>query len=261
MLVVILLGIIQGLTEFLPVSSSGHLVLVQAWLKPPIDDVLFDLVLHLGTLFPVLYVYRADILAMLRAPLAERGPLAERPSTRLILLLGVSTFATAAIGLPFKHSLEEMFKTGSTLPLEFAFSGVVLFLTRYAASGTTDERTMPWWHAVIIGLAQGLAIIPAVSRSGMTIAAALFLGHNREFAAKFSFLLSIAAILGAFVLEAGDADWSNIPAAPLFAGWLASLISGYIALVLLVRIVKRGDFSRFCWWMFLMAIVSAVVAR
>lgn len=259
MLAVVLLGIIQGLTEFLPVSSSGHLVLVQAWLKPPIDELLFDLVLHLGTLFPVLYVYRTDILAMLRAPLAERGPLTERPATRMVLLLGVATFATAAVGLPFKDSFEAMFESGKTLPFEFALTGVVLFLTRYTASGVTDERTMPWWHAVVIGLAQGMAIAPAISRSGMTIAAALFLGHNREFAARYSFLLSIASILGAFVLQADEADWSVIPVAPLAVGFLAALVSGYLALVVLVRIVKQGDFSRFCWWVWAMAIVSAFV--
>lgn len=268
----LLLGIIQGLTEFLPVSSSGHLVLFGKIFPVVGDQVLFDLVVHLGTLVPVLFVYREDILAMLRAPFQERGPLSERPNTRLALLVILGTVPTGIIGVAFKDAFEVLFSGVGTLGITFALTGLLLLSTRLtlapAAPGqgafsslrtrlssraATTALTLAPWQALVIGVAQGLAITPGISRSGTTIAVALFLGLERELAARFSFLLAIPAICGAFVLTAKDAQVASLDFGVLGVGFVASMLSGYGALVLLVKLVKRGDFAWFAPYLFALA--------
>jgi undecaprenyl-diphosphatase len=260
LLAALLLGVLQGLTEFLPVSSSGHLVLFQQWLHVPGDEVLFDLVCHLGTLAPVVFFYRRSLLDMLRAPFVEKGPLSERPSTRLILLLGLATVPTGLIGVLFKDFFEQLFATPGVLAITFAITGTLLFASRYARQGSIDPQTMLWWQALALGVAQGMAITPGISRSGTTIAVALFLGLSREYAARFSFLMSIPAILGAFVLKSREADLAQLDFGILGVGAIASLISGYFALVLLVKLVKSGDFSKFSFYAWGMALFAGAGA-
>ncbi|MCB9746687.1 MAG: undecaprenyl-diphosphate phosphatase [Alphaproteobacteria bacterium] len=260
MLEAILLGILQGLTEFLPVSSSGHLVFFQHLLEVPGDKLLFDLVLHLGTLAPVIFVYRADLLRMITAPIQESGPLTERPGTRLMALIVLASVPTALIGLGLEDWFEKMFSEPASLTLTFTITGVLLMLTRYAKLGDIDENSMLWWQALVIGVAQGLAIAPGISRSGTTIAVALFLGMKREYAARFSFLMSIPAIGGAFLLKAKDASFAQLDAGLLVAGALSALIAGYLALLLLIKLVKAGDFSKFAWYVWAMAIAAGVGA-
>jgi len=200
---------------------------------------------------------------MLTAPLKERGPLSERPGTRLMLLIGVGSVPTAIIGLVFQDFFESLFSTPATLAVTFAITGLLLHATRWAPVGMLNEKTAHWGMALAIGTVQGLAIAPGISRSGSTIAIALFLGLNREYAARYSFLLSIPAICGAFVLKATDVDWAQIQFAPLIAGGLAASISGYIALVWLLKLVQTGDFSKFrwyCWAMATFALAYALVA-
>jgi len=249
----IVLGIVQGLTEFLPVSSSGHLVMYQQFLPPPEMELLFDLVLHLGTLLPITWLYRADLARMLTAPFQERGALSERPGTRLVLLIGVGSVPTAAIGLIFQDFFESLFSTPATLAVTFAITGLLLHATRYAPQGDSNEQDMSFRVALLIGIIQGLAIAPGISRSGSTIALALFLGLSREYSARYSFLLSIPAICGAFVLKASDVNWSQVDLAPLLAGGLAAAITGYVALVWLLKLVQTGDFSKFRWYCWAMA--------
>jgi len=258
MLAALILGVLQGLTEFLPVSSSGHLVLFQEFLPAPGDEVLFDLVVHLGTLAPVLYFYRKSILDMLRAPFTEKGGLSERPNTRLILLVILATIPTGLIGVGLKDTLEGLFDQPSVLSITFAVTGCLLFATRWARPGERNAANMAWWMALLIGLAQGVAIAPGISRSGTTIAVALFLGLNREFAARFSFLLAIPAILGALLLKARDAAWDEVEALPLLLGAVAALVSGYVALVLLVKLVKEGGFDKFAFYVWLLAALCLV---
>lgn len=254
MFAALILGIVQGLTEFLPVSSSGHLVLFQEFLPVAGDEVLFDLVVHIGTLLPVVWFYRATLLEMLRAPFVEKGALSERPATRLILLVGLATLPTGVIGLGLKDVFESLFDSPQILAVTFAVTGCLLIATRFAKQGSTNAASMLYWQALLIGIAQGLAIAPGISRSGTTIAIALFLGMDREFAARFSFLLAIPAILGAFVLTAKDAVWAEVVFAPLAVGFVASMISGYGALVLLVKLVKDGNFDKFAWYVWALAI-------
>jgi len=255
-----LLGVVQGLTEFLPVSSSGHLVLAQEALKVEHQDITFELAVHLGTLLPIVIVYFSDLWQMTKAPFAERGPLSERPATRLLLLLIIGCIPTAAIGLGFQDFFESLFDSAGPLVISFAITGCLLYATRFAPKGNKEALGLSWQSALLIGIAQGMAITPGISRSGTTIAVALFLGTSRDFAARFSFLLSIPAILGAVLLQAKDLDGSaNLDWGALGIGALAAAITGYVALRLLIKLVRSGDFSKFAWYCWAMAGVSAWV--
>ena len=249
----ILLGVVQGLTEFLPVSSSGHLVLFQQVLgagQMGLDDhVAFDLVLHVGTLLPVVLVYREDI-AEVFSDLRGEGPLLQRPGLRLAAWVILGTIPTGLIGVLFKDVFEQLFTTTLSVGVAFAVTAALLYGTRFLPAGGRDVGAMTWKHALIIGFAQGLAITPGISRSGTTIAVALLLGLRRDLAARYSFLLSIPAILGAVVLKSRDLDLAMGHAVlPLVVGFCAAALSGWGALVLLLRLVRSGDFSRFSYYL------------
>ncbi|MDG1480969.1 MAG: undecaprenyl-diphosphate phosphatase [Myxococcota bacterium] len=252
----ILLGVVQGLTEFLPVSSSGHLVLFHSFLGASGDQVMFDLVLHVGTLLPVLVVYREDLLGIVRDVFAGEVPFLERRGVRLLLLMIVGTIPTGIIGLLLEDVFEQLFSNVLSVGIALGVTGFVLWSTRYASPGKQDERTMPVWKAIVIGLAQGAAITPGISRSGSTIAAALLLGLDRETAARYSFLLSIPAISGAFILKLGDVEGGDVSLLPLIVGFVAAAVSGYLALRFLIGLVRRGDFSRFSWYLWPLSAVT-----
>lgn len=243
-----ILGVVQGLTEFLPVSSSGHLVLFQSRLPVLGDPVAFDLVLHLGTLLPVLWIYRADLASMVHDAFQGEGPPSQRPGLRLLALMVLGSVPTAIIGLSLEDVFEHLFSTPVAVGVALLVTGALLFATRYAPKGTRGVRDMDWRHALAIGTIQGMAITPGISRSGSTIALALYMGIERETAARYSFLLSVPAIGGAFLLKLRDLDLSGAAGAPLLVGFTCAAVSGYVALRLLLRLVKTGDFSRFCWY-------------
>ena len=251
-----LLGVVQGLTEFLPVSSSGHLVLFQSWLPVVGDPIAFDLALHIGTLVPVVWVYRMDLLGILTDLSRGEGPLLQRQGVRLMLMLVAATIPTAVIGLSLEDVFARLFHSPSAVGVAFALTGTVLWLTKKAKTGEIQAHGLGWQRAVAVGLAQGLAITPGISRSGSTIAAGLFLGMGREAAARFSFLLSIPAILGAVVLKAGDLQLSEAAMQPLVVGIMTSAGSGYLALRVLIRLVRAGDFSRFAYYLWPLAIFA-----
>lgn len=255
-----LLGLVQGLTEFLPVSSSGHLVLLQQFFPVDGDDVLFDLVLHVGTLVPVLWFYRKDVGTIAADPLVGKGPFFARPGVRLSLLLLLATVPTGLIGVIFKDLFELWFSTPAVLTLTFAITGTLVFVSGRLKDGGIGIDQMVWWHALVLGVAQGLAITPGISRSGTTIVVALLLGLTPMAAARFSFLMSVPAILGAVVLKLDDADLAGMDLAALGLGGLTAMVSGYGALVLLVLVVKRrrlASFAPYCW---AMAALSGVIA-
>ncbi len=251
-----ILGVVQGFTEFLPVSSSGHLVLFQHWLPVAGDPVAFDLALHVGTLLPVLFVYRQDLLSIPKDLVAGGAPLLQRDGVRLLLLMIIGSIPTAAIGLAFEDVFERLFSNPVSVGVAFAVTGFVLFATRYMRQGDATEGTARWWQGLVVGIAQGLAITPGVSRSGSTIACGLLLGFKRDFAARYSFLLSIPAISGAFLLKARHLELTGSAGLPLLVGFLAAAVSGYGALRLLLRLVRSGDFSRFAWYLWGIAAVA-----
>ena len=252
----VILGVVQGLTEFLPVSSSGHLVLFQHWLPVSGDPIAFDLALHLGTLIPVLWVYRADLGTVLYDATTGEGPYWKRRGVRLLLMLVAATIPTAVIGLGLEDVFEKLFHNARAVGVAFAVTGTVLWFTRAIPKGRTDAHELTWMKAVAIGFAQGVAITPGISRSGSTIAAGLFLGMDREAAARFSFLLSIPAIGGAFILKMGDLSMETVSVGPMLIGVLSSAVSGYIALRILLRLVRGGDFSKFAFYLWPLAVFA-----
>lgn len=269
----LLLGVIQGLTEFLPVSSSGHLVLAQAWLGENFfaasDAVFFDLVLHVGTLVPVLWFYRVDLGRITRSvfdlsTLKELGPLGwlrGDDDRWLAFLVLVATVPTGLIGVTLEDTFESLFSSVLPVTIALAVTGAVLFSTRGLPEASGPAR-FGVGTALLVGLAQGIAITPGISRSGSTIALALFLGLPREQAARFSFLLSIPAILGAVVLKARHGiPLEGIDYGAVAAGFGAAVLVGYAALAMLVALVKRGGLHRFAWYLWPTALAAFVFLR
>ncbi len=252
------LGLLQGLTEFLPVSSSGHLVLFQQFISVGTDHILFDLILHLGTLIPVVWFYRSDVFAIAKSPFVGEKPLLQRDGIKMAAFLILATIPTGLIGVIFKDTFELWFSNSGVLVVTFAITGGLMFASRFL-SGARDLTSMMWYHAVILGLAQGFAITPGISRSGTTIVVAMLLGFSPIFAARFSFLMSIPAILGAVVLKAKDVDAVSLDWASLATGGLTALVSGYAALVFLVYILKNRRLSHFSYYCWFMALVAAAV--
>jgi undecaprenyl-diphosphatase len=254
------LGVVQGLTEFLPVSSSGHLVLFQQFLELPADQVLFDLVLHVGTLIPVLWVFRRTVWEVVRDPFVGAGPFFERPGVRMAWMVALASLPTAAIGLGFQDLFEALFATPAVLVVTFTITGGLLWLTRDRPSGAITLATMMPWHALALGVAQGIAITPGISRSGTTICVALLLGLDRELAGRFSFLMSVPAILGATLLQARGADPAGMNVDAMLLAGLTALVTGYAALVLLMGLVKAGRLAMFAPYVWVMAGVAGAIA-
>ncbi len=258
----VLLGILQGLTEPLPVSSSAHLVIVPA-LIPGFTQptVFFDVVLHLGTLIAVIFFLRREIAGLIAALLPQPGQAGFAPAAkdgeraadrRMILLIIVATFLTGVIGLLFKDRIERLFESVETTACMLFITGILLFLSDRVKTATRGRGEMNLVDGIVIGLVQAVALIPGISRSGSTITFGIFRGIERETAARFSFLLSIPAIAGAVVLK--TAELERIPTGELFAlgaGFLSAAVTGFLALKLLFVMINRtglGIFAYYCWF-------------
>ena len=256
-----MLGIIQGLTEFLPVSSSGHLVLFQHLFGMKEPELLFDICLHVGTLMAVIIVFYRDILdiiiALIQIPsrMKQAGGLKRLleidTSIRMALLIIVGSIPTAVIGLLFKEITDQLFGSITVVGFMLLVTGIVLWFTRNITGSGRPVKRMTTKDAIIIGIVQGLAIIPGISRSGSTISTALFLGVDRKMAGRYSFLLSMPAILGALILGIDTpALHTTIPLSTIIVGSVISAIVGWLALVILLKVVDRGQLHRFapyCW--------------
>lgn len=257
-LAALFLGVIQGLTEFLPVSSSGHLVLLQQYVDLD-QPVLFDVFLHVGTLLPVLWTYRSEWIGMVRDTCTPGAGWASRDGTQWMGLIAVASAPTAAIGLTFKDTFEGLFSNPSMLTITFLVTGIILWMSgRFDQS--QKETPLNWRIACILGLAQGFAITPGISRSGTTIAVALMLGLRRDHAARFSFLMSVPAILGALALQAQDVSFDALDVRPFLLGAMAALVAGQLALVALIRLVNRGRLSAFAPYLVLAAAVAGTLS-
>jgi undecaprenyl-diphosphatase len=268
----VILGLIQGLGEFLPISSSGHLVLAQALLGLAGPEVAFDVALHLGTLTAVFIFYRKTLAALflelrflpgaLLRPARLKNLYQTRPDFRFGLLIIIGTLPVALIGLFFKDVLEKSFDSTGGVGVALIITGTVLRLAGRRGRNGREAGLMTIGDALLIGLAQALAIAPGLSRSGFTICAGLFLGLSRLTAARYSFLLSVPAILGAVILEARGGLESSFTAPQFAAGVAVAAVSGYLALALLIRLLKKDDFSVFSWWCWavgLLALASAAL--
>ncbi|MDR2613562.1 MAG: undecaprenyl-diphosphate phosphatase [Deltaproteobacteria bacterium] len=249
------LGLVQGLCEFLPVSSSGHLALAQALYGFAEPEVFFDLVLHLGTLAAVCLFYRREVLGLvtelrwLSRPAEIRRAWRIRPVFRLGVMIVIGSVPTAVMGLLFEDFLTSLFASLLAVGLGFLASALVLSLSRlFRKARYKSELEFPAWAALVIGLSQGIAIAPGISRSGMTICVALILGLEGSLAARYSFLLSIPAILGGLVLKFPEAEASGIPPKAALLGFAVAAVSGLLALKLLTYVVRRERFHFFAPW-------------
>ncbi|MCY4487886.1 MAG: undecaprenyl-diphosphate phosphatase [Deltaproteobacteria bacterium] len=255
------LGILQGLTEFLPVSSSGHLVLVQSWL-PSFQEpgVLFHATVHLATLGAVLLYFRRDVVVLACAALRPRA--SDPDAVRLLGLVVAGTLPTALIGLLFKDGLERLFSSVPTAASMLLVTGALLVATDRVRGQGADIERMRVWHALLIGLVQGMAIIPGVSRSGATVAAGVLSGLGRDLALRYSFLLSIPAILGAFTLQLlshGLAGAPDINGFGYAAAFLAAFVTGYLGIEVLLRVLlsrRLGWFALYCWGLGLTVLIT-----
>ena len=263
----ILLGVVQGLTEFLPVSSSGHLVLFQHFLKLEGDMLVFDIFLHFATLLAVIVVFRSKIMSLATGALAdlkqgtENTGLSDRimqsKNIRYILAIVLGTVPAVLIGFTLKDTFESLFS--SMIPVLFALTltGCILIATLWKKAG---NREIGIRTGVLIGIAQAMAIMPGISRSGSTISTAIFLGIRRSEAGEFSFLLSLPAIMGATLLAVLDLRETGLDPSQFglyFAGMLAAFLSGLVSLKLLMAIVRRGKIAWFGFYC--LALVTGVL--
>lgn len=258
----IVLGIIQGLTEFLPVSSSGHLVIAQSFMPGfQQEGVLFDVMVHVGTLLAVLFFLRNDIYTLTMSLLpktwsnnpgtAEKGFVSISVGRRMIGLIIVGTIITGSIGILLQDHIHRFFESARLAAGMLIVTGVLLFLADRTKDVKRTERDMNITDAIIIGLAQTVALMPGISRSGSTIAFGIFRKIKGEAAARFSFLLSIPAILGATVLEMKYIESVSLGEMIVYAaGMTSAAITGFLALRLLFFIINKRElrfFSYYCW--------------
>lgn len=239
----VILGIIQGLTEFLPVSSSGHLALSEHFLHINPGDLSFEVTVHAGTLLAVVIYFRAKLLDLVKSVAIYRSdePMLT-PNRRLILFIVLGTVPAVVIGLLFKDTIEEIFASPRIAALLLMVTGVWLLSLSFLATRTGP---LSWGRSWWIGVAQSIAILPGISRSGSTIATGMMLGVEPTAAAEFSFLLSIPAVLGAVVLALPDAIALGEFGLVHWIGGITAGIVGYGALSLVFATLRRGRFGWF----------------
>ena len=237
----IILGIIQGLTEFLPVSSSGHLVIAQHFIKSfSQPGVLFDVTLHLGTLLAVIIYFRGRIIKILK-------------DIKLLGFIVLGTIPAGILGVLFKKKFEAMFSDIKLVGLMLIVTGMVIFIADRIKKAEKDIKKMTWFDSIVIGAIQAVAIIPGISRSGSTISGGVFLGFDKKTAMEFSFLLSIPAILGAALLEARHAtgtDFQDINITVYIAGLIVAAAIGYLSIKVLMNFLQKQRlyiFSIYVW--------------
>ena len=248
---IIILGIIQGITEFIPVSSSGHLVLFQNLFGME-SSLTLNVFLHFGTLVAVVIVFWSDIKKLITLQPGYR---------KLAFLIIIGTIPAGVIGVLFEDFFEEIFGSVQIVGFMLIITGLLLWISDRISDTEKEVKDMDGIDAVVVGFAQALAIFPGISRSGATIVGGLFKGLNRELAARYSFLLSIPVIGGATFLEAitlyqqgpGDIGGFN-----LFIGTLASVISGYFAIKVLLWLVKAKQLSYFAYYCWLVALIILI---
>ena len=266
-----LLGLIQGVAEFLPISSSGHLAIAQNLLgmsEAGSVPEFFDVLLHLGTLVAVFAAYWHEICDMVVELFRGIGDLVHRttptpvpPARRLILLIIVGTLPLFAV-LPIRKAVQGLGDNMVFVGAALIVTGFLLFLCDRVRKGRKTERSATWLDALLVGVGQAVATLPGVSRSGMTITAGCFVGYERRFAVRFSFLLSIPAVLGANILSIGDAVKAGINGAevPMYlVGVVTAAVVGYLCIRLLKYVADKGRFGAFAYYCWAVGILTLVL--
>jgi len=268
------LGVLQGATEFLPVSSSGHLVLAQHWLgtdQSSASNLVFDVLVHAGTLMAICYHYRENLFRYFALVTEEiwrtdpeingATPLARLwndSNGRMLALVVIGSVPTVIIGLIWKDTFEAAFAKPRLVALFLMVTATFLLLTLLGRERFKDVFAIPIWAALAVGIAQGIAITPGISRSGATIACALLFGVNRQNSADLSFLMAIPAICGALLFSVKDlaGGYEALAASVIIVGLLSSFVTGLIFLKLLLQFVRRGRFAWFAAYLFPVAVCA-----
>lgn len=270
----ILLGFIQGVAEFLPISSSGHLAIAQNLLNLDIggtQDHFFDVLLHMGTLIAIFIVYWRDIWDMIceffgffRDVARRESPKQVPPARRLILLIIIGTLPLFAV-LPVKDKIEALSSNMPAVGAALLVTGVLLFMSDRFNRGRKSELSATVLDVIIIGIGQAIATVPGISRSGMTISLGCFCGLDRRFAVRYSFLMSVPAVLGANILSLKDAVGAGIDTSllPVYAvGVLTAAVFGYLSIRLLKFVADKGKFGAFayyCWAVGALTLIASLV--
>ena len=252
----IILGIVQGLTEFLPLSSSGHLVIVSKLLGIP-ENLPFDIAVHFATLLAVCLFFIGDIMLILKAFFIERDP--KSPYFRLGLLVIVASIPTAIIGFSLEKVFEQMFSSVTAVGFFLMLTGILIMTAERYSRARKDVSKVSFLDSLIVGLAQGCAIAPGLSRSGTTISACLLTGMDRTLACRFSFLLSIPAILGATIFKSKVILHNVTPG--MIAGFIAAAICGYIAIGFFMRMIEKKKITIFAYYCLIVGAVTVILSR
>ena len=288
MLSALFLGLIQGISEFLPISSSGHLSLLQNFFGLAGTDghLFFDVLLHLGTLIAIFVYYWRDILALLKelgrlilllfGKEDKKGPRRSRttasggrklqltPDSRMILMIIVATLPLVAV-LPIKDKVESLYGNVVFIGCALLVTGTLLFISDRMAKGTKTARNATMVDALVVGIGQAIAVCPGLSRSGTSISAGLIRGFDRSFAVRFSFIMSIPAVLGANIISIKDAMEAGIDTSlmPMYiGGTIVAAVSGYFAIRLVNMLADKGKFGNFayyCWGVGAAALVATLI--
>ncbi len=272
----ILLGFVQGVAEFLPISSSGHLTLLQHFFQFEEVDNLYNILLHFATLVAVCLVYRRDIVEMIQeffrgaaALFSRTGSRESRPpvARRLVMLVIVGTLPLALV-LPIEDKVEALGNSPVFVALMLLVTGCILFFSDRLARGSKTARSATVKDALLVGVAQGLATIPGLSRSGTTISAGMMLGFDRRFAVRYSFLLSLPAVLGATLVKivkaVGEAEIDTTLLPKYIVGMVVAGVVGYFSIQLVKLLADKGKFGKFayyCWIVGAAALAAALFLR
>ena len=266
----IILGAVQGVSEFLPISSSGHLVLVHQLLGVQ-TGLAFETVLHVGTLVAIFSFFWKDIIDIIKGFVLSLVDLTEGLDTfkeglknsapkRFSWLIIVGTIPTGIMGLMLKDAVESIFRGTIFVGIFLIITGLLLYYAERHKSGNTTAKNMSFKQTIFIGICQGLAVLPGISRSGATIASGLCIGLEREYAARYSFLLSVPAVIGAGVIQIKDIATLDISLTVLLAGFISSVIFGYLSIKLLMKIIKGWSLNVFAYYCLIIGFLTAVLS-
>ncbi|OED30812.1 undecaprenyl-diphosphate phosphatase [Methanosphaera sp. WGK6] len=256
----IILGAVQGISEFLPISSSGHLVIIPHLLGVE-TGLAFDTILHIGTLVAIFTFFWNDIVNIIKGFIISLINLTEGkdkfieglqkvPEERFAWLIIIATIPTGIMGVLFKDAIETIFRGTVFVGIFLIITGLILYYSERHSSGNITEKNMSFKQAIIIGICQGFAVLPGISRSGSTIASGLCLGLNREYAARYSFLLSLPSVIGAGLIQVKDIATIDASITVLIAGFVSSVIFGYLSIKLLMKMIEGWSldvFAYYCW--------------
>ena len=248
----ILLGIVQGLTEWLPISSSGHLVLLQKIINVNVP-VAYDVLLHIGTLLPVIFIFRKDLFEIIKSfARFDR----KKQSFNFGVMIIVASIVTGVIGLLFLKFFESLFTNIAAVGMGFMITGLFLLASKFFHG----KRNISFVDTIIVGIAQGIAIAPGISRSGMTISAGLIRKIDKKIIFTFSFLLSIIAVLGAQIVEMKNLDLVNIDSVTnLLVGVIAAAFTGYAAIKILLKTLISEKFYVFAFYCFAVGLAAMIL--